>query len=321
MSFSYNVKSELLHCFGEDEHCQIAEISAIINLCGQIVERENKICVKIQTENVIVARKLFTLIKKNFNIECNITVRRNNQLKKNRVYILCVGDNKKRDVVENFLKMCCVRQEAGKYKLGYIDENVFSDVCCKRAYIRGAFLACGSVNDPEKTYHMEFVVSSLECAESLMSAINSFGVDSKYILRKEHYVIYVKEGEQIADILNIIGAHVSLMKFENIRILKDMRNNVNRRVNCETANLSKTINAAVKQIEEIEFIRDNYGLKYLPPMLYQAAEARLKYPDASLKELGGKGTPPVGKSGMNHRLHKISEIAQKLMKGMGKNYD
>ena len=130
-------------------------------------------------------------------------------------------------------------------------------------------------------------------------------------------MVYIKDGEQISDLLNIMGAHVSLMDFENIRILKDMRNNVNRKVNCETANLNKTVNAAVKQIEDIEFIRDNYGLSYLPPALYNTAVARLEYPDASLKELGEKMSPPVGKSGINHRLHKISEIAKELMKGMG----
>ena len=150
-----------------------------------------------------------------------------------------------------------------------------------------------------------------------MEVINSFGIDSKSIIRKEHYVIYIKEGEQISDLLNIMGAHVALMNFENIRILKDMRNNVNRKVNCETANLSKTITAAVKQIEDIEFIRDNYGLKKLPPALCATAMARLDFPDASLKELGAMMRPPVGKAGINHRLHKISEIAQQLIEGNG----
>ncbi len=320
MSFSYNVKSELFHCFGKEEHCFVAEISAILNLCGQITENKNKICIKIQTENVIVARKFFTLIKKNFNIGCSVKVRRNRQLKKNRVYILLIEANNAD--IENILKKCCISYYCQMLELKYINginDNLFYDVCCKKAYIRGAFLASGSINDPEKTYHMEFVVFNEDYAQSLIKVINSFGIDAKFIKRKEHYVIYLKEGEQISDLLNIMGAHIALMDFENIRILKDMRNNVNRKVNCETANLGKTIKASVKHIEDIKFIKENYGLSYLPPTLYAAAEARLKFPDASLKELAGKMVPPVGKSGINHRLRKISEIAKQLYEGNENN--
>jgi len=316
LSFSSNVKSELLRCFGEEIHCLTSEISAILNLCGQISENDKNFCVKIQTENVVVARKFFTLIKKKFNIECSITVRRNRQFKKSRIYIITLEDSASRRYVEDILKECAVIDGDNKeFCLERVKETLINDVCCKKAYIRGAFLSCGSVNDPEKTYHMEFVVNDEKYCSELLDVINYFGIEAKSILRKEHYVIYIKEGEHISDLLNIMGAHVALMEFENIRILKDMRNNVNRKVNCETANLNKTINAAVKQIEEIEFIRDNYGLKYLPPNLEAAAQARLDYPDASLKELGAKMMPPVGKSGINHRLQKISEIADELMRG------
>ena len=318
MSFSSNVKSELLHCFGEEEHCNLLELTAILNLCGQIIENENKICIKVQTENVVVARKTFTLIKKNFMIECSITVRRNSQLKKNRIYILTAGRNKSKSEMLELLRKCgadICNSEGQRFVPA--QNSLFYDFCCKKAYIRGAFLASGSINDPEKTYHMEFVSPTENFGLRLMDVINSFGIESKCIQRKEHFVVYIKDGEQISDLLNIMGAHVSLMEFENIRILKDMRNNVNRKVNCETANLNKTVNAAVKQIEDIEFIRDNYGLSYLPPALYATAVARLEFPEASLKELGEKMSPHVGKSGINHRLHKISEIAKELMKGMG----
>lgn len=318
MSFSSNVKSELLHCFGEDEHCNLFELAAILNLCGQIMENENKICIKVQTENVAVARKSFTLIKKNFKIDCSITVRRNSQLKKNRVYILTVGEGKTKAEIIKLLKKCGIYcDDFNNFSFMPEECGGFNGISCKKAFIRGAFLASGSINDPEKTYHIEFVSQNENFSICLMEVINSFGIESKCIQRKEHFVVYIKDGEQISDLLNLMGAHVALMDFENIRILKDMRNNVNRKVNCETANLNKTVNAAVKQIEDIEFIRDNYGLSYLPPALYDTAAARLEFPEASLKELGEKMSPPVGKSGINHRLHKISEIAKELMKGMG----
>ena len=318
MSFSSNVKSELLHCFVKDTHCIAAEVSAIINLCGQITEKENKICIKIQTENTSVARKCFTLITKNFNLDSRVVIKCGRKNRKINSFAVSVGEKSSGVDMERFLEKCCFyRGNDGKYNLNHIDEKLFYDSCCRKAYIRGAFLSAGSVNDPGKTYHMEFVVSDKDYCTELMNVINSFGIEAKSIIRKEHYVIYIKDGEQIADMLNIMGAHVSLMEFENIRILKDMRNNVNRKVNCETANINKTISAAVKQIEEIEFIRDNYGLSYLPPALYATAQARLDYPEASLKELGEKMSPPVGKSGINHRLQKISLIAENLMKGMG----
>ena len=317
MSFSSKVKSELLHHFGEARHCQIAEIAAIINYCGEIEEKEEKFCVKIQTENNAAARKYFTLIKNTFNIECEMLVKRNNTLKKNRVYILELKDNEKNAekvlMAAGILRINGTKKELSKT----VSSLVISSICCKRAFIRGAFLSSGSVSDPEKNYHAEFVCADEEKSIQLRDVINSFELDSKIIKRKEHYVVYLKEGEQIADLLNVMGAHVSLLDMENVRILKDMRNNVNRKVNCETANINKTINAAVKQIEEIEFIRDNYGLSYLPPALYATAQARLDYPEASLKELGEKMSPPVGKSGINHRLQKISLIAENLMKGMG----
>ena len=145
--------------------------------------------------------------------------------------------------------------------------------------------------------------------------INSFGLNSKVIQRKNSFIIYIKEGEQIVDLLNIVGAHTSLLELENIRIMKEMRNNVNRLVNCETANLSKTVNAAVRQVESIKLIQSTIGLKRLPKNLQEVAELRLSYPDESLKELGEMLDPPVGKSGINHRLRKIEKIAEEIRSG------
>lgn len=316
MSFSSNVKNELAHHFGNARHCSIAEIAAIINMCGQITVICDKICVKIQTENAAAARKYFTLLKKTFNIDSEIVVRKNNQLKKNMVYVLVV--NNSQQVEKILLATGILHIENGKKViLNKIYPLVVNSTCCKRAYIRGAFLAAGSLTDPEKTYHMEFVNSNFEHSVDLKNLINSFGGEAKIIERKEHYIVYIKEGEQIVNLLNIMKAHVSLMNLENIRILKDMRNNVNRIVNCETANLNKTIAASVKQIEDINYIKETIGLLNLPPPLKAMAEARINFPDASLKELGQIMVPPVGKSGVNHRLRKISEIADNIREDKG----
>jgi hypothetical protein len=184
--------------------------------------------------------------------------------------------------------------------------------CCKRAFIRGAFMAAGSISDPNKSYHFEIVCKNIAQASQLKEVIESFDAQPKIVERKERFVVYLKEGEQIVDMLNVMEAYVSLMKLENVRILKDMRNSINRKVNCETANINKTVNAAVRQIEDIKKIRDTLGFDSLSPQLAEMAQVRLDHPDAPLKELGTYLDPPVGKSGVNHRLKKLSEIAEKI---------
>ena len=190
------------------------------------------------------------------------------------------------------------------------DNPVLQRTCCRRAFLRGAFLSAGSITDPEKNYHFEIACASKEKAEQLRELFEFFGLEAKIVLRKKYYVVYLKEGAMISDALNIIEAHISLMKFENVRILKDVRNSVNRRVNCEAANINKTVSAARKQIEDIEYIKNTIGLERLSENLRDIAYARLEEPDATLKELGEKLNSPVGKSGVNHRLRKLSQIAQ-----------
>ena len=193
--------------------------------------------------------------------------------------------------------------------------SVLTDVqrlCCKRAFLRGAFLCVGSISDPEKSNHLEFVCTNEELAELLIAYMTEFEIVAKTIKRKNHFVVYLKDGEEIVNLLNVMGAHVSLMEFENQRILKEISNSVNRRVNCETANIAKTVNAATKQVEDIILIRDTCGFGGLPQNLREMAQVRIDYPDASLKELGSYLNPPVGKSGVNHRLRRLSEMAEKL---------
>ncbi|MCI8814086.1 MAG: DNA-binding protein WhiA, partial [Lachnospiraceae bacterium] len=187
--------------------------------------------------------------------------------------------------------------------------------CCKRAFIRGAFLVSGSISDPEKFYHFEIVCQTEEKAVQIQEIMQTFHIDAKIVLRKRSYVVYVKEGAQIVELLGLMEANVALMNLENIRILKEMRNSVNRKVNCETANIHKTVNAAVKQIEDIRLIEEKMGLDELSSGLSEIARLRLEFPEATLKELGMMLTPQVGKSGVNHRLRKLSNLAQELRGG------
>ncbi len=307
MSFSSDVKKELFNFYDSSRHCNIAELSAILLTCGEFLYEKENSCIKIYTENKIAVLKCCKLIKKLFNCNCEVFVRIGKGNSKNVLYFMAVFGEK---TVFNILNA------VGIIKDGTVSKNVNSvvigSVCCKRAFIRGAFISAGSLCNPEKNYHLEFVESSFEFAEEIKKIINSFSVESKIVERKKHYVIYIKEGEQIVELLNIMSAHKALMDLENVRIIKDVRNNVNRIVNCETANLNKIVLASVRQREEIEYIQKTVGLSYLPKQLYDIAVLRLQYPDLSLKELGEIMVPPVGKSGVNHRLKKIISIAENL---------
>lgn len=314
MSFSSKVKGELSLRFGNGRHCEIAEIAAFVNICGQIASFGGNFCIKIQTENADVVKKCFTLLRNTFNMIADVSVRASGQ--RRRVYTLFVRDAAKTEALLRATGILFF-EGAEKRLQKRIYPPVVSSICCRRAYIRGAFLSVGSVNDPEKNYHLEFVLSNLLLAEQLRDLINAFGLDAKVVERKEHYIVYLKEGEQIVDLLNIMEAPLALMDLENVRIVKEMRNDINRRVNCETANLNKVVGAAVKQVEDIVYIEKTVGLTHLPEQLAEVARLRLEYPDKSLKELGSYLRQPVGKSGVNHRLRKISEIAEALREGKG----
>ena len=312
MSFSSRVKEELSRQISPARHCRIAEIAAILSLCGRIqISADDRYCIRIHTENVAVARKYFTLLKKTFNIVTDVTIRRNVHLRKNHVYTVTVGNHEDALRVLQATKLIGPDGEIGE-NLSVIRNVVTQQACCRRAFIRGAFLAAGSISDPEKFYHFEIVCAAEAKAEQLREIMSTFQLDAKIVKRKKYYVVYIKEGSQIVDVLNVMEAPVSLMELENIRILKEMRNSVNRQVNCETANINKTVAASVKQIRDIEYIRDTIGFESLPENLEQVAQARLLKPDATLKELGEALEPPVGKSGVNHRLRRLSELAEKL---------
>ncbi len=311
MSFSAKIKDELSRHIPKSRHCQLAELAAAISLSGRIRPEVDGYDIMLSSENMAVARKYFTLLKKTFNINTDISVRETDYPRKSKVCELHVADGRKgREILESLKYL----DPDGELNLTehIVNGLLIQKTCCRRSFIRGAFLASGSVSNPEKSYHFEIVCPKKELAEDLARIINVFDLDSKVTNRKNSYIVYIKESSQIVEILNVMEAHVALMDLENIRILKSMRNSVNRRVNCETANLNKVASAAVKQTDDIRLIMDRMGLEALPENLEEVARVRLENPEATLKELGEMLDPPVGKSGVNHRLRKISEIAESL---------
>ena len=311
MSFSGNVKEELLRCIDSARHCQIAELAAILAFDGEILRfSQGQIGLRVSSENESLVRKYFTLLEKTFTMKDSVSID-SRIMKRNNRFVVELEDSELSVKVLQAVKLLGMDRMPQSFDV-LVNQIVVQRNCCRRAFVRGAFLCAGSISDPEKFYHFEIVCSSEAKAIQLMELIQSFEVDAKIVKRKKYYVVYVKEGAQIVELLGLMGAGVSLMNLENVRILKDMRNTVNRKVNCETANINKTVNAAVKQVEDILYIRDTAGLHTLPENLEETALLRLEYPQASLKELGTLLSTPVGKSGMNHRLRKISSIANEL---------
>ncbi|WP_163183449.1 DNA-binding protein WhiA [Neobacillus sedimentimangrovi] len=310
MSFASETKKELTN-LEVKPCCERAELSALIRMNGSLSFSNRKIVVDIQTENAAIARRIYTLLKKRYQVQVELLVRKKMRLKKNNVYIVRLSERAK-EILEDTKIL-----GDGFTFIHDISPELVKKKCCKRSYLRGAFLAGGSVNNPEtSSYHLEISSLYKEHNDSLCELMNSFGLNSKTLERKKGYITYLKEAEKITEFLNIIGAHNALLRFEDVRIVRDMRNSVNRLVNCETANLNKTIGASIRQVENIRYIEQTVGLQVLPDKLREIAELRLKYTDVTLKELGemvSGGT--ISKSGINHRLRKIDEIAEKLRAG------
>lgn len=311
MSFSGDVKRELAENASRARHCMIAEFAALFMVSGRIRHKNDNVYLEICTENLTVAKKSYILLKAAFFIKLEIRIQNHRQHTSTVSYRLLVLEHKS---VMAILKAIKLVNEQGSIwgDVSGVHSVIVQNTCCKRAFLRGAFMAAGSVTDPEKAYHLEMAVLSEKFANQLKDIVSCFGIDAKIVSRKKYYVVYVKEGAQIVDFLNVIGAHKALMGYENVRIVKEVRNSVNRQVNCETANISKTVAAATKQIEDIEYIQNYMGFGKLTDGLREIAELRLEYPDYSLKELGELLSCPISKSGVNHRLRKLSTIADHL---------
>ncbi|NPV27241.1 MAG: DNA-binding protein WhiA [Firmicutes bacterium] len=312
MTFSVMTKNELARIIPDKRCCQLAELSALLRMDGTIqISANQQVAFYVTTDNAAVARKTFRLIKSLFDLPVEIMTRRQTRLKKQSIYRVRIPLAAPTEVLQALGIIDASRRVSYRLKNSLVGRQ-----CCRRAYLRGAFLASGSVNNPEGTYHLEIITGNETYAQQVCQLIRKTGLGAKVSMRKNWYVIYLKESDQIVEFLNLIGAHSALLKFENTRIVKDMRNQVNRLVNCETANLDKTITAAVRQVGNILVIKDQLGLEKLPPQLRELAELRLQYPDSSLKELGELLEPRVGKSGVNHRMRRIEEIADRLRAGL-----
>lgn len=297
MSFSSDVKAELL-AYNNKEHCLIAEFVAIINSIGFVSLDAGQELILIKSDNIKLLNRIILIL--------------------NDLFGYSLSYNNKQIIIDDFILITNIVnktfiRDSNVFSIDSpINYNIISNACCKRAYIRSAFICCGSINDPSKNYHIEFVNRDYEYANILKDIIEDFGISMRIVERKGYYIVYCKEADLIVDLLNVMTAHKALLAMENTRVLKSVRNNINRMVNCETANLNKVVSASLKQIEAIEFIQECKGLSYLPLNLRLVAQARLKYPDASLKELGERISPPIGKSGVNHRLNKICDLAKSL---------
>lgn len=310
MSFSAVTKNELARIVDSEECCRLAELAALIKMDGSVqISGQKKLSINIVTENAAVARKIFKLLKNLFGLSTEILVRRKVRLRKNNVYLVRIPSQ---PGIEQIFQALGITEGGFTFREEGIVQDLIKKDCCRRAYLRGAFLGGGSVNNPEGTYHLEIITDNHKHAQDLAALMRHFNLPAKVSPRKNWYVVYLKGSEQIVECLNHMGAHSALLDFENARIYKDMRNQVNRLVNCETANLQKTVSAALRQLENINYIADTIGLAKLPKTLRETAEFRLNNPDASLKELGEMWDPPVGKSGVNHRMRKLERLAEKL---------
>jgi DNA-binding protein WhiA len=311
MSFSSLVKNELCRIVNDDKCCTLCEISAVLRLGAVFTEEpDGYITTHIITENAALARRIIMDAVRMFDFHPNIAVEKRKKLKGHTVYIaelkgtfatsIALGDM-------GFIKL----KKGGKPIFAGI-EQITGGECCVRSYLRGAFLAAGSVSAPDRGYHLEITAQNPDEIEHIRQAMESFGINAKITNRKNHKVCYVKEAEGIADFLNLTGAHKSLLDFENVRVLKNVRNNINRVVNFETANLNKTVNASLTQCGDIRLIERTMGIGSLTEDLRQMAEIRLENPEASLAELGTLMMPPLGKSGVSHRLGKLHKIAESI---------
>ncbi len=312
MSFSSDVKNELAKQIASSRHCQLAELSAIVLSSGLVRCSESGIfTVFLQSDAVAQSRKFFTILKKAFNIEASVLDKVPEEHFGGKVYQPVLQGT---EDVSSVLKSLHLIYDDGRIRTADdgVSHRIVRQSCCKRAFLRDTFLCIGSVSDPSKSYHLEFVCTSERLADDLKEMIESFDIEARIVMRKKYYVVYIKESTAIVDLLNVMEAPVSLMNMENERIVKEMRNSINRRVNCETANITKTVNAASRQTTDILYLRDHYGFENLPKGLEDMARVRLQYPDATLLELGKYLDPPVGKSGVNHRLRKLSELAEKI---------
>lgn len=300
MSFSNDVKNELARTNNDKGCCDKAELLGLLRMSGAVIIRGLNIGIHFTTENAALARRVLQLLKNHYQVQTEVVITRSRRLKKNNRYQVHVlpAPNVSKAMTE--LQLLSVESDT--------KNPLLKNACCRRTFLKGAFLGGGSISRPSSDYHLEMVTQNEGFARDIIKVMHGFSLNAKLTDRKNDYIVYLKDGEGIANFLRVIGAGNALQNLESARVFKDMRNKVNRVVNCETANLGKIVRAAFRQVQCIKFIDAHMGLSELPEALQQTAELRLKYPEASLNDLveysGG-----IGKSGINHRLKKLQEMA------------
>lgn len=312
MSFSSDTKKELSLIIPEKKCCMLAEIAGFARMNGTIRLMGNRrLNVSLTSEDPAIARLFKKMIQTYFDAGTSLDIIQGSGIRKDKRYRLTFDDGTVGEQMLREVGLMTV-QEGSNVLVEGIPSDITRKKCCKRAYLRGVFLASGSVNHPERGYHLEIVCRNEYIGADLKKLLNSFGLNAKVTQRKGNYIVYIKESEKIVDFMNITGAHTQLLEFENVRIVKDMRNKTNRIVNCESANMDKSLDAAGRQLDDIKLIDEQIGLNNLPEKLRAVAELRLANQYMPLKELAELTDPPVSKSGVNHRLKRISELAARL---------
>lgn len=309
--FSQIVKDEVVREeLATARECIKAELAALLHMTGSIhITGQRRLSLSLMIETAGVARRAVKLLKASYNLESEVRVEQFERLGKPHRYNLIIPAQK--GLSEMLAELGMLTREH-QIESG-IKPELVKDDSCRAAFLRGAFLGGGSITDPQKkTYHLELVTQSEDFANGLVYLLNLLGLKAKIGQRKEHYLVYLKEGEALAKYLSLIGANNAVLKLEEVRVIKELRGQVNRRVNCETANLQKTLDAAWEQVEMITALKNSGKLANLPANLRETAELRLEYPEASLKELGELHKPPLSKSTVNHRLRTIREFAKKF---------
>ncbi len=309
MSFTSKVKTELADRISNAKHCRVAEIAALISMCGSVsIDENDKYTVSIHTDTEVTAKKFRELLWRTFHIDTDVKGKDKQLSHSKKTYIVEINNNKDALLVLNETRIMNNQNE-----MMNINKNeIIKRDCCKRAYLRGAFLAAGSISNPKKSYHFEINCTNENKANQIVDILKSFDVDAKTLDRKNKFIVYLKDSEKVVDALNIMEAPIALLEVETVKIDKQMSNKINRQMNCDQANINKTVNASRRMVEDINYIEKEVGLSYLPEKLQQIARIRVENPDASLQDIGDMMVPPLGKSGVNHRLRKISDIAEEL---------
>lgn len=310
MSFASETKKELTQ-LDHKPCCDRAELFAILRMNGHLHGVNDNWVLDVQTENAAIARRIYSLLRAVYLYDIQLLVQKKMRLKKNNIYVIRIKEE-----VFPFLQSYHLLADNGMWT-HQIYQPFVKKSCCKRGFLKGAFLSGGSVNNPEtSSYHLEIYCNNQQFNEEICSMMQALHLNARTLERKKGYITYLKEAEKIADFLSLVGAVQAMLRFEDVRIVRDMRNSVNRLVNCETANLNKTISAAIRQMENIRYIKEAVGLDVLPEKLREIAEIRLEHEEVTLKELGEMlPSGPISKSGVNHRLKKIDAFANQLRGG------